>query len=189
MRRRRMVEGYAMRPLEYRKPAAARGAVPSTPDCVGGPPPRERGGDWTSPMRRGIDTRVTKPPRRTVVRARKLRRAMSIPETTLWVRLRARPAGFKFRRQHPCGPYVLDFYCAAAKLAIEVDGVAHDMGDRPEHDARRERSLNGQGIEIMRIRAGDIVRDVDAAVGAIVVISAARRIPLHHPALPDGPLP
>ncbi|WP_201739169.1 endonuclease domain-containing protein [Flavisphingopyxis soli] len=132
---------------------------------------------------------VIKPPRQTVVRARKLRRALSIPETTLWVRLRARPAGFKFRRQHPCGPYVLDFYCAAAKLGIEVDGVAHDMGDRPERDARRELVLNQQGIEIMRIRAGDIVRDVDAAVEAIAATCEARRIPLHHPALPDGPPP
>ncbi len=70
---------------------------------------------------------VTKPPRQTVVRVRKLRRAMSIPETTLWIRLPARPAGFKFRRQHPCGPYVLDFYCPAGKLADTAVGV----GDRP----------------------------------------------------------
>lgn len=112
---------------------------------------------------------------------------MSIPETTLWVRLRARPASFKFRRQHPCGPYVLDFYCAAAKLGIEVDGVAHDMGDRPEHDVRRESALNEQGIEIMRIRAGDIVRDVDATVAAIVATCAAQRIPLHQPAASPPP--
>jgi very-short-patch-repair endonuclease len=82
---------------------------------------------------------------------------------------------------------VLDFYCAAAKLAVEIDGVAHDMGDRPERDARRETALKERGFEIMRIRAGDIVRNADAVVEAIIAACEARRIPLHHPATPDGP--
>jgi very-short-patch-repair endonuclease len=43
-----------------------------------------------------------------------------------------------FRRQHPIGPYVLYFYCAKAKLAVEIDGASHDMGDRPHHDLRRD---------------------------------------------------
>nr|WP_324255282.1 DUF559 domain-containing protein [Sphingomonas sp. PL-96] len=57
--------------------------------------------------------------------ARKFRREMSLPEVLLWRELRARPAGLRFRRQHPAGPYVLDFFCSAQRLAVEVDGDAH----------------------------------------------------------------
>ena len=76
--------------------------------------------------------------------ARRLRRELSLPEKLLWVRLRG--AEVRFRRQHPLGPYVLDFYCAAAKLAIEVDGAAHDFGDRPRRDDIRIKWLERQGI-------------------------------------------
>ncbi len=57
--------------------------------------------------------------------ARKLRRDMSPPEVMVWVHLRARKDGTTFRRQHPVGPYVLDFYCPQARLAIEIDGEHH----------------------------------------------------------------
>lgn len=59
-------------------------------------------------------------------RANTLRRAMTLPEVLLWRELKQRPAGLKFRRQHPAGRYVLDFYCAKLALAIEIDGSAHD---------------------------------------------------------------
>src|SRR5438067_9351885 len=58
--------------------------------------------------------------------ARQQRRAMSPPEVRLWALLRRSPNGIGFRRQHPIGPYVADFYCPAAKLAIEIDGRTHD---------------------------------------------------------------
>lgn len=77
-------------------------------------------------------------------KARQLRRDMSLPERLLWRELRGKPAGLKFRRQHPVGPYVIDFYCASAKLGIEIDGIAHDMGERPERDMRRD-VLNAAG--------------------------------------------
>jgi very-short-patch-repair endonuclease len=67
--------------------------------------------------------------------AREFRRKLSLPEKLLWVRIRRNE--LNFRRQHPIGEYVLDFYCSAAKLAIEVDGAAHDFGNRPERDERR----------------------------------------------------
>jgi very-short-patch-repair endonuclease len=60
--------------------------------------------------------------------ARNLRRKMTLPEVILWQWLRQRPDGLKFRRQHPTGPYVLDFFCSDARLAIEVDGEAHSRG-------------------------------------------------------------
>jgi len=68
----------------------------------------------------------------TVRKARGLRRDTSLPEVLLWRELRQ--SDVKFRRQHPIGPYVADFYCAAAKTIFEVDGIANNMGDRPEHD-------------------------------------------------------
>ncbi|MDZ4308027.1 endonuclease domain-containing protein, partial [Allopontixanthobacter sp.] len=64
-------------------------------------------------------------PTQTVKRARKLRSEMSLPEVLLWREMRKRPTGLKFRRQHPAGIYILDFFCAKAKLAIEIDGFAH----------------------------------------------------------------
>ena len=82
--------------------------------------------------------------------ARKFRRELSLPEKLLWVRIRR--GELNFRRQHPMGEYVLDFYCPAAKLAIEVDGAAHDFGNRPRHDERRTEWLKSEGVEILRIR-------------------------------------
>src|SRR5260370_33825496 len=67
-------------------------------------------------------------PEKTFRRARQLRQQMSLPEVVLWQALRkARFAGLRIRRQHPIGPYILDFYCPAARLAIEVDGLRTTM--------------------------------------------------------------
>ncbi|MBP8231028.1 MAG: DUF559 domain-containing protein [Rhizorhabdus sp.] len=125
-------------------------------------------------------------PKRTVERARKLRRALSLPEVLLWGALRKRPPGWKFRRQHPAGPYVLDFFCSEARLAVEVDGIAHDMGNRPERDTVREAWLAGRGVVVSRIPAADVLRDVNEVVQRIVGTCEART-PLHRPA--DGPPP
>jgi very-short-patch-repair endonuclease len=127
-------------------------------------------------------------PPKTVVRARRLRRSMSVPEVMLWTRLRLRPGGFKFRRQHPAGNYVLDFFCGEARLAIEVDGIAHDMGERPMLDAAREQWLADKGVGLLRIAAADVSRDADAVIQAIVGACASRVNPLHH-RLRDGPPP
>jgi len=84
----------------------------------------------------------------TIVRARELRRSMSLPEGLLWQQLRTRLGGLKFRRQHPLGPYVADFYCPAARLVIEVDGESHRMGNRPRRDAYRDRWFGEQGMRL-----------------------------------------
>ncbi len=103
-------------------------------------------------------------PAHNYAKARKLRAAMSLPEVLLWKLLRRKPDGVKFRRQHPVGPYVIDFYCPSAKLGFEIDGIAHDMGDRPERDASRDAWLAGQGIEIVRIPASEVLKsDTDVA--------------------------
>jgi len=108
-------------------------------------------------------------PSKVVGNAQRLRRTLSAPEGKLWRRLRARlPDQPVFRRQHPIGPYVLDFYCAKARLAIEIDGIGHDMGHRPQHDDRRDAWLKKHGVTVMRIPAGDLTRAVDETADAIV---------------------
>ena len=93
---------------------------------------------------------------------------MSLPEVLLWKALKGGEVDrLRFRRQHPIGPYVLDFYCDAAKLAVEVDGASHDAGDRPARDARRDEWLAAQGVATLRLPASLLLRDVDAAVRTI----------------------
>jgi len=103
--------------------------------------------------------------RRTVGKARALRREMSLPEVLLWQELRRAP--MKFRRQHPVGPYVLDFYCPAARLGIEIDGIAHDLGDRSGRDASRDAFLHARGSTIMRIAAKDVLESPAEVAEAI----------------------
>jgi very-short-patch-repair endonuclease len=124
----------------------------------------------------------------TVQQARRLRREMSLPEVLLWRALRERPGGLKFRRQHPIGRYILDFFCREAGLAIEIDGEAHSRGDRPERDARRDAALDRLGIVTLRVPAGAVLGDLDVVVRHVVAVAAART-PLHHPAVPGGPPP
>jgi very-short-patch-repair endonuclease len=73
----------------------------------------------------------------------------------LWKALRARPDGLKFRRQHPLGVYVVDFYCAAARLVAEVDGESHGRGGNPGRDERRDRWLERQGLRVLRFTASE----------------------------------
>jgi very-short-patch-repair endonuclease len=98
---------------------------------------------------------------------------MTLPEGLLWRELRKRPAGLQFRRQHPVGRYIVDFCCPAARLVIEVDGIAHTMGDNPQRDAARDIWLRSQGLTVLRLSAEDVVRDLGSAVTAILL--ACRR--------------
>jgi very-short-patch-repair endonuclease len=113
-------------------------------------------------------------PRDTVIRARRLRGEMSLPEVLLWKELRKRPGELKFRRQHPAGHYILDFYCAAAKLAIEVDGWGHDSADVRKKDQTRSAFLRSQGIATLRVPAKVILDDVQPAVVRIVEVCEQR---------------
>ena len=100
--------------------------------------------------------------------ARNLRKNMTLPEVRLWHALRQRPAGLKFRRQHPSGKYVADFYCHEARLIIEVDGEAHNRGDLPQRDLIRDRWFADRGISVLRLPAPDILNNLDDAVAGIV---------------------
>jgi very-short-patch-repair endonuclease len=119
-------------------------------------------------------------PEKTIKRARKLRREMSLPEVLLWRELRKRPAGLKFRHQHPAGPYVADFFCHEARLVVEVDGEAHGRGDRPERDAARDAWFAERRFEIMRVPAREVLGDFDGVVRGISARAEALT-PLHQP--------
>ena len=124
--------------------------------------------------------------KRMVSIARRLRREMSLPEVLLWRELKQ--SGVKFRKQHPVGRYVVDFYCPAAKLAIEIDGIAHDMGVRPETDQVRDAFLRGRGLEAARIPAAEVLRSAKGVAASLAALCRERSAgPLHHPA--DGPPP
>ncbi len=90
----------------------------------------------------------------------------------MWVALKGGAlADLRFRRQHPIGPYVLDFYCARARLAIEVDGESHGFGDRPERDERRDVWLADQGVRTLRIPAIEVRDNLDGVITMIVAAS------------------
>ena len=118
--------------------------------------------------------RVITGPRDTLIKARKLRRDMTLPEAMLWKELRKRPAGLKFRRQHPAGHYILDFYCAAARLAIEVDGWGHDSADARGKDIKRSVYLRSQHVATLRVPAKAVLDNLEAAVARIVEVCEGR---------------
>jgi very-short-patch-repair endonuclease len=99
---------------------------------------------------------------------------MTPPERRLWNALKTRPEGFKFRRQHPLGPYTLDFFCYEAAVAIEVDGLAHELGNNPERDVRRDAWLAVQGVSTLRFRALDVRDNLDGILVAILEQCRAR---------------
>lgn len=100
-------------------------------------------------------------------RARELRQEMTPAEIRLWQALRGNALeGAYFRRQHAIGPYILDFYCAKSKLAIEVDGGSHL--EQEQYDAERTRWLESEkGMRVLRFTNQDVLRDLDAVIEAI----------------------
>jgi very-short-patch-repair endonuclease len=97
---------------------------------------------------------------------------MSLPEVLLWRDLKA--SDRHFRKQHEAGDYVLDFFCARANVAIEIDGFSHDTGDRPQRDADRDAWLKAHRIDTIRIPASDVVRDRAAVAESVVALATDR---------------
>ena len=101
-----------------------------------------------------------------VARARTLRRKQTWAEKLMWSWLRNRRFnGWKFRRQHPIGPFYIDFFCEDARVAIELDGFGHAFPDKALRDQERERFLNRLGIKVLRYpnarlrREAQVIRD------------------------------
>jgi very-short-patch-repair endonuclease len=84
-------------------------------------------------------------------------------ERRLWSRLRAgKLDGFSFRRQHPIGPYIVDFYCAPLKLVVELDGSQH--AERAAYDEARTRFLETLGIRVIRFGNFTVVDNFDGVL-------------------------
>ncbi|HEX2800749.1 MAG TPA: endonuclease domain-containing protein [Phenylobacterium sp.] len=108
-------------------------------------------------------------------RARAFRRALTEPEVMLWSRLKGRGAGRPvFRRQVAYGSIILDFYCPSARLAVEIDGSTHWSDEKRAKDAARDAWLVGQGIDVLRLEAGGVYRDLSGAADAVILRAMER---------------
>ena len=115
--------------------------------------------------------------------ARALRRSMTDAERRLWLHLKNRqPDGYKFRRQHPCGRYVLDFYCDAARLAVELDGGQHADQRHAAHDVERTLCLAREGIRVVRCWNNDVLANIEGVVETVKIALAEKPSPRPSPA-------
>ncbi len=98
-------------------------------------------------------------------RRKSLRAALTPAEAALWLLLqRAQLQKRKFRRQHSIGPYIVDFYCPAERLAVELDGSVHDFIKAAERDRNRDRFLRNAGIEVLRIENRVVFENPDGVL-------------------------
>ena len=105
--------------------------------------------------------------------ARGMRKVPTCAEAVLWEALRDRRLnGMRFRRQHPVGRFVLDFYCPIAKLVVELDGGIHD--GQQERDAARSTELNAGGYRVIRFRNEEILGDLPAVLRRIEAEAVSR---------------
>jgi very-short-patch-repair endonuclease len=107
-------------------------------------------------------------------RARTLRQPLTPPEARLWARLRGRHSGFKFRRQHPIGNYIVDLFCAECNLVVELDGESHAFQN--EYDERRTDWLIERGYIVIRFYNREVVGDIDAVLEKIMEACRRNRV-------------
>jgi len=101
------------------------------------------------------------------MRARRLRRDSTHVEMRLWQKLRNRQLGADFRRQHPAGPFVLDFYCSMLRLAIELDGGQHADAKHETKDRRRDQWLREHDVTKLRFWNSDVTENPTGVLEAI----------------------
>lgn len=100
-------------------------------------------------------------------RARELRRNMTQAERLLWDRLRAnRLGGRHFRRQQVIAGFIVDFYCHAASLAVELDGAVHET--QVDYDAQRDRALAAHGVHVLRFKNQQALENLDLVTETIL---------------------
>src|SRR5216683_2743677 len=103
-----------------------------------------------------------------MTRARSLRKRATEAERILWRHLRNRNfAGYKFRRQHPVDGYILDFYCPATKVAVELDGDGHNYRAGQIRDRMRSELLARRGIAVLRFWNRRVRQELDSVLQAI----------------------
>ncbi len=186
---------------ERRKAAATPGC-----DCIPSPPAPLPGGEGSprssscsgrgegEPFSRrekgGDEGAARHVPPHILANARELRKNLTDAERLLWSLLRdRRMAGLKFRRQHPVPPYILDFYCDEARLAIELDGGQH--AEQGQYDAARSAFLATQGIRVLRFWNNDVLGQTEAVAEAIwnAVAPSSQAFSPGEKGCADAPLP
>ncbi len=97
--------------------------------------------------------------------ARRMRHRPTLAEDRLWQALRDDKTGYKFRRQHSVGPYIMDFYCTEARLAIELDGAIHLK--QVVQDQERQRFIESNRIKVIRLSNDDVFNNLYPTVKQI----------------------
>ena len=110
-------------------------------------------------------------------RAKHLRNHLTDAEIKLWGYLRARLMGYKFRRQHPIGIYIADFYCHTCKLVIEADGSIHEQETVQQADNEQQRSLVADGLEVIRFTNNEILKNTEHVIEQINIKLTKKSIP------------
>ncbi|MBK6947814.1 MAG: endonuclease domain-containing protein [Haliscomenobacter sp.] len=100
----------------------------------------------------------------------RMRYAPTMAEAELWNALANKKLGVKFRRQHPLGPFILDFYCHQKRLAIEVDGGYHLNQNQMQHDAKRTNFLRNRGIKEIRFSNEEVIEDISLVLEKITEV-------------------
>ena len=109
-------------------------------------------------------------PQSSFIKARFLRKNETESEKILWEELKNNQLkGFKFRRQHPIGLYITDFYCHKLKLIIEVDGEYHNLPEQIEKDKERTQILESNGLRLIRFSNNEIQKNVEKTISEIVI--------------------
>ena len=104
----------------------------------------------------------------TFKRAASLRRNLTESEKILWTRLSKNQLnGLRFKRQHPIGKYIADFYCHKHKLVIEIDGLYHNDNNQKEKDATRDQTMQDKGLNILRFTNDEVRQSVDTVISKI----------------------
>ncbi|MBE6200725.1 MAG: endonuclease domain-containing protein [Rikenellaceae bacterium] len=99
---------------------------------------------------------------------KRLRRKTTPEENALWTLLKGKQLdGFKWRRQFSVGPYVMDFYCPQAKLAVELDGIQHSADEVIKYDEARTKYLEREGIKVLRVPNQSVWKESDWVINVI----------------------
>ena len=105
----------------------------------------------------------------TIDTSKHLRSKETGAEKALWKIIRGKALGYKFRRQHGIGPFIVDFYCDTARLIIELDGNVHDVAEVQSHDKEREKYLTNLGYKMLRFRNEEIFDNLPSVLNKIQV--------------------
>ncbi|WP_241773462.1 endonuclease domain-containing protein [Chryseobacterium sp. Leaf394] len=109
-------------------------------------------------------------PESSFVKAKALRKDETQAEKILWAKLRNNQLkGYKFRRQHPIGLYIVDFYCHQLKLVIEIDGDYHNIQEQIEKDKERTQNLETDGLHLIRFTNKDVMENLEKIISEIMI--------------------